>query len=724
VQRAVISAFKGTKVMASIIVLGIIVHAVFTNELGLYRDDAWILMQGLIAADRDPMSFILSDTTGYLLKERPLASLVWMLARIGFTIGLPTLHWILVGLLILNAIILASITRKIVDEDWFIFVVAVIFLTYPLSPTQAIWASCIIYLVGCLIALLAALFFLYGLGSTTGRRSFWFVLASGSYFASLLTHEEFFMIPPTFVGLYLLFQRRHNEQAYAQKMPIRQSLIGCGVSFLVTLVLYFSWRKLLLPLYEGNYSYGLPNYHMSLDPLVVAKRFLAGVDTVFIPWDRALYQISLFRPPIWAVSLTVIVFAAVWIISFALLPLPSDHKQNEKQEVRAHQWLQPLTMGVIAVLTLLSALAFSETTPVESINGIRSRVNFAALVGVALALPAFFALLVQWRNRKVANVIAVSFVLAAGFTHPLVLLNDPTVRTFLNRYNLSFILLAIACISGTAFVLLTIGYLTSLPRLLRADGMFGRRRAGLTSIRIRMFVLSGIIAFFVLIGSLFQVSVKYEWASAWKEYKTMLGQLQSIAPMLEDDTFVLIVGNADKKPFRNIKWRVVSGFELSVHMLALYDNWSIMGYLGDPRTDAGLQFYPDGFEICQEQWFPPGVKGPLITSATMPVSRITYDRLLLFEVDHNSLRLLPEMEVKTADGEHLMLINNPERILATDINQMLRENNSMPSPKYLHASTQFSQAGRLLLPSKVLQSTPAKSIPESGRRTCAMSVVQ
>jgi hypothetical protein len=678
-QWVIISLFKGTKVMVPIVILGIIVHAVFIDELGLYRDDFWLLAQRLLTVDRDPMSFILSDTFGYSLKERPFQPLVIMIVRIGFIIGLRTLHWILVGLFVLNTITLVSITRKIVDKDWFIFVVAVIFLTYPVSPTQTIWASDMHYLVGCLAALLATLFFLYGLESTTGRRSLWFVLASGSYLASLLTHEEFFMIPPVFVGLYLLFQRRLSGWASVQKMSIRQSLIGCVVSFLITLALYFSWRLLLLPLYEGNYSYDLPTYRMLLDPLVVAKRFLAGIDTVFIPWDRALYQILFFRPPIWVALLAVVVFTTVWVISFVLLSSPSNHRQNETQEVRAHQWLQPLTMGVITVLALLIALAFSETTPVESINGIRSRVNFAALVGVALALPASLVLLMQWRNRKIANFIALLFVLAASFIHQLVLLNDPVARTFLNRYNLQFIPLAIACISGTAFVLLTIGYLTGLPRLLRANRMFGRHREGLTSIRMRAFILSGIVAFFVLIGSLFQASVKYEWASAWKEYQTMLVQLQSIAPALEDDTFVCIVGNSDKKPFRNIRWRVVSGFELSVHVVSLYNNWSIMGYIGNPSTDANLQFYPDGFELAQEKWFPPGWKGPLITSAITPIQRITYDRLLLFELDDKSLHLLPEMEVKTEDGERLIVINNPERIHSTDIKHLLNEKNSLHS---------------------------------------------
>jgi hypothetical protein len=662
-------------VIAASVILGIIVHAVFINALGLYRDDAWQLMQGLIAADHDPVSFILSDTSGYLLKERPFAYFAFMVARIGFIIGLPMLHWILVGLLVLNAVILASITRKIVEDDWFVFVVAVIFLTYPLSPIQTITACSIHYLVGCLAALLATLFFFHALESTERRRTLWFVFASGSYLASLLTHEEFFTIPPTFVCLHLLFQGRRSEWAYAQKMSIRQSLIGCVASFLITFVLYFSWRQLLLPLYEGNYSYALATYHMLLDPLVVAKRFFVGVDTVFIPWDRALYQISLFRPPIWVVSLTVIVFATIWIISFALLSSPSRHRQNERREMRAHPWLQPLTIGIISVLMLLLSLAFSEMTTVARINGMQSRFNFAALVGVALALPAFFALLVQWCNRKVANYVAVSVVLAAGFTHPLVLLNEPVVRTFLDRYDLQFLPLVIACISGTAFILFTIGCLTGLPRLLRlrAEGLFGRRPAGHRFIRMRAFVLSGIIAFFVLIGSLFQTSVAYEWAIAWKEYKTMLVQLQSIAPALEDDTFVFIVGSSDNKSFRNIRWRVVAGFELSVHLLALYDNWSIMGHIGDPSNDERLQFYPDGFEVSPEQWFPHGVKGPLVTSATISIPRTAYARLLLFEMDHGSLRLLPEMEVKTVAGERLVLRNNLERILSLDIKQVHTE---------------------------------------------------
>jgi hypothetical protein len=49
---------------------------------------------------------------------------------------------------------------------------------------------------------------------------------------------------------------------------------------------------------------------------------------------------------------------------------------------------------------------------------------------------------------------------------------------------------------------------------------------------------------------------------------------------------------------------------------------------------------------------------------------LAYARLLLFELDHGSLRLLPEMEVKTVAGERLVLRNNLERILSPDIEQV------------------------------------------------------
>jgi hypothetical protein len=62
-------------------------------------------------------------------------------------------------------------------------------------------------------------------------------------------------------------------------------------------------------------------------------------------------------------------------------------------------------------------------------------------------------------------------------------------------------------------------------------------------------------------------------------------------------------------------------------------------------------------------WFPPEVKGPMITQATLLTPHIAYDRLLLFEFDGSTLRLLPQMEVETTEGDVRIVHNNPERIL-------------------------------------------------------------
>jgi hypothetical protein len=103
--------------------------------------------------------------------------------------------------------------------------------------------------------------------------------------------------------------------------------------------------------------------------------------------------------------------------------------------------------------------------------------------------------------------------------------------------------------------------------------------------------------------------------------------------------------------------------ELSSFLLALYANWSIMG-----TTDRNIRFYPDGVEARYygkvAMWLPPGVKGPAnIYYATLPVPRISFDRLLLFSFDGTSLRLLPEMEVEIEGNGRGVVMNNPERIL-------------------------------------------------------------
>jgi hypothetical protein len=139
----------------------------------------------------------------------------------------------------------------------------------------------------------------------------------------------------------------------------------------------------------------------------------------------------------------------------------------------------------------------------------------------------------------------------------------------------------------------------------------------------------------------------------------MMEQLHSIAPAVRDDTFLAIV---HERPGRSRSAPYSWPGELSCYLLALYDNWSIMG-----NTHWHLRFYSDGVQSTYYgmpvEWFPPGVRGPMLTYATLPTPRISYDRLLLFTFDGTALRMLPKMEVELPGEGRLVLQNNPERIL-------------------------------------------------------------
>jgi hypothetical protein len=189
--------------MFGIVVVGLLLHGIQASTLGLYWDDAEHFMQGMQAADSGPMQFIITDTTGALYEQEPLSHFIWMIARAAFAISLSTLHWLSVGLLAVNAVVLASIARRIVNENRYIFAVGIIFLAYPLSPLQAIWPSTLHYLLACLLGLLAILFFLNGLRTIEKRRLRWLALAAVTYLAGLLTHAEFAFLLPR--GIWPLF---------------------------------------------------------------------------------------------------------------------------------------------------------------------------------------------------------------------------------------------------------------------------------------------------------------------------------------------------------------------------------------------------------------------------------------------------------------------------------------------------------------------------------------
>jgi hypothetical protein len=158
---------------------------------------------------------------------------------------------------------------------------------------------------------------------------------------------------------------------------------------------------------------------------------------------------------------------------------------------------------------------------------------------------------------------------------------------------------------------------------------------------------------------LFHFSIKEEFATEWRQHKTMLEQLRTLAPAVKDNTFIVIVRDqAGRSPFAPYG----EHWELSSYCLALYDNWTIMA-----NTDRQLRFHADGIESTYygtaTTWFPPGVKGPALTHATLPTPRVGYDRLLLFAFDGSTLRMLSQLEAKTTRGDVIRVRSNPDRIL-------------------------------------------------------------
>src|SRR5215813_14511973 len=256
-------------VLLAPVIIGLFVHGMPVSRLGLYWDDGEQFMQGWQAADGNSIRFILSDTFGYLRTGRPVAHFLLMIHRAAFAFSLSALHWSLVVLLVLNAVVLETIALRIVKEHWFVFAVGIIFVTYPLSPLQTIWPATAPYLWACLLALLTILFSDYGLRATELRRLTWYALAAATYMASLLTHEVFALIPPAFVSLYVLSKNGQNTPEWYHFGQI--SLYKPALWWLSVLLgvfgIYGLWRVLILPMY-GASQY--PSSTMELNPIMLA----------------------------------------------------------------------------------------------------------------------------------------------------------------------------------------------------------------------------------------------------------------------------------------------------------------------------------------------------------------------------------------------------------------------------------------------------------------------
>ena len=148
---------------------GLLVHGLQASQLGLYWDDTEFLMLGMHMSPGNMLHFVFHDMPGLLTRERPLQYFPWMLARGSFAVSLPTLHWFLAILVVLNALAVMYIAQRLLNQDWFALAAGLLFLTLPLSPLQAIWPTIIHYLFASLLALLSMLFSLEGLESSKPR---------------------------------------------------------------------------------------------------------------------------------------------------------------------------------------------------------------------------------------------------------------------------------------------------------------------------------------------------------------------------------------------------------------------------------------------------------------------------------------------------------------------------------------------------------------------------
>jgi hypothetical protein len=645
------------RVLTALAIIGLLVHGIQAGKLGMYWDDAIAALHALQIVDGDSIKFIL-DGSGYALRsERPLSYLPFMVSHVGFALSLSLAHWISVALLVLTASLLAMMARRIVDESWFSFAVGVVFLTYPLSPLEAIWPSTNHYIWASLLALLAMMLFLRGLKANEKRGPRWFVLAALLYLASMLTNEVFILIPPTFVSLYLLSKSGERSSNWKSLGPIRifRPAAHCLGLFLMAIMGYAVWREMVLPAYGFS---GYSSAMIVLRPEALAGRFLVGVKTAFVPLDDVLRQITVEFPPARAyVLLSGILSLAVWAIILRLLS--SETRQAQSQE---SPWLHAVTCGVALAISGIVFLALSSA----SIGGVvgagwNSRLNFVMTFGIAVAVPAFLGLLVSPYNRftPLAGLLSVFFLIYLGFTSSILdldkLLRPSTFFVVLRDFSLTHRLMIFGYVIGTTLFILVV-ILSSLMRARRLKHLPVSDRLDALWSRLSAHFLAATVACLVLFGSLFHFSVKGEYIAKWDQHKAMLEQLQRVAPALKDDTFVIMIRDRNDPVSP-------THYEFSHYLMALYGNKSITG-----NMDWQLRFHRDGVQSTyygkSVDWdnSTGGAPKPGVTPL-FPFDRIPYDRLLIFQFDGRNLRMLPKIEVKTEEGEPLVVLNNPNRIL-------------------------------------------------------------
>ncbi len=683
----------GIVVILGIVAMGLLIHSPYINELGLYWDDAEFYMQGLQAADGNAARFALSDAPRILPSEKPLGYFAFLISRIAFAISVPAAHWFSVGLLIANAGVLSYVARKIVDEDWFAFSVGGTFLLSPLSALQVIWLSTVHYLVSSLLGLLAILMSLRAIRTKCGDQQRWCIFAFFTYLASLLTHEAAALIPLAFITVYTLTAVVRREPGAGTDLRSQPTLdfatVGgrCLAFLVIAAILYGLWRVALLPIY-GLPLHSQPLARLTLQPIALARHVAVGLRTVLFPWVDALWEVLEFPPSPLAVMFSMVPFIVMWaVICRGLRPLASRAYGGNVDDAPRVSALA-IAIALVGAAVAYIAVSPAAFVPVNILNP-GPRVDYLASFGLAFALPAFavmmmllpalFTSLLTSYNRATlaasCGALAVLSYIAIRFpSGGTILSHHSHVPRLFGRYSIMYGIAIVAYAIAVAFtgmmIILCVG--VRMRRLLVVPGR-ANRRLHLTLANLLAVSLASI----VLLSSLFHFSIKRQYIAEWNRHKAMLEQLQSIAPGLKDNSFIVIV---DTRPDRSYApYR--SHWELSSYVLALYDNWSIMAneyhqlrfhLTGVDSTYYGVMgtWFAPGVRSVRDiyaTWFAPGVRGVkdiYAMYATPPARGISYGRLVLFQYDGKKLGILSQLEVWTEEGQRLVVRNNPNRIVA------------------------------------------------------------
>lgn len=659
-------------IILGVLALGAVIHGIPATRLGLYWDDPEMLMQPYQALAYRPLAFVFADTLNSLPSERPVSYLPYTLMRAAFVHSVALVHWVHIALFALTAIVLTHVTRLVVAPPWFHFAAAITFLLYPLASLDAIWPSTAHYLTASLFAFGTILAAVRAARETGRRRVIGLGQATASYAACILTHEVFVLMPLAFLGAYFLTAHRPipirpgTRRLSHVLMPI---VVTTG-PLVLTLAAYALWRLTLLPAYSGPLY---PATDIIFSPAVVLRKIISGSLMAIFPWTHVVTFTWFARPgPGWVIA-AVGAGATTWAITTALMR-PADAAQPAAEggpDGDERQYHRAALIGLAMVAAATTAIAVAPVT-VRATFGASSfggRVNLVVVLGVALLLPALIAIVARrfWRPGGVMPVLVFAGIVTGSLVTDRVLrsllaqtlLSPASVWTYSPAKKVATICLFLALLVVVASVLVPLArtFRSGVGRWAPSPALISRRREAR--------LVATALAALVFVSCLLHVSAKNAFVTEWVHHKAVMEGLRSVAPQLKDDTFVVIVREDPARSGETYSPPFSDHSELSSYMPALYDNNTILANVHFRLWFSGDGFFTESYVGREARWFPPGVRGPTRTHATVPVGRLPYDRVVMFRYDGQSVTLLPRLAVVTDEGHELTVRSNTERIVAS-----------------------------------------------------------